>query len=89
MDAGSEPEWQAGCPGSDVKNKSHPFWPGLGALLLNCRDSFCLNLGGVAFLPSAAAFMADAADDRDRKMPGGRPDIISHEPLLLPALNWV
>uniref|UniRef100_A0A674BZ14 Secreted protein n=1 Tax=Salmo trutta TaxID=8032 RepID=A0A674BZ14_SALTR len=25
---------------------SHPFWPGLGALLLNVRVCLCLNLGG-------------------------------------------
>lgn len=40
---------------------THPFCPALGALLLNCRLSFCLNLGGAALAPSApstAAFIS-------------------------------
>lgn len=42
---------------------THPFCPALGALLLNCRLSFCLNLGGAALAPSApstAAFISVA-----------------------------
>lgn len=42
---------------------THPFCPALGALLLNCRLSFCLNLGGAALAPlapSTAAFISAA-----------------------------
>lgn len=43
---------------------THPFCPALGALLLNCLLSFCLNFGGVTLLASeAAAFMAAGTRD--------------------------
>lgn len=35
----------------------HPFWPGLGALLLKVRTVLCLNLGG-AFLSAGVATSA-------------------------------
>lgn len=35
-------------------NPSHPFWPGLGALLLKVRMALCLNLGGALFSAGAA-----------------------------------
>lgn len=39
-----------------VNNYStHSFCPGLGALLLNCRDPFCLNSGGAGLEPSAGS----------------------------------
>lgn len=37
----------------------HPFWPGLGALLLKVRAALCLNLGG-AFCAAGAATAASA-----------------------------
>lgn len=33
---------------------SHPFWPGLGALLLKVRTVLCLNLGGAFFSAGVA-----------------------------------
>lgn len=37
-----------------ILNQSHPFWPGLGALLLKVRTVLCLNLGGAFFSAGAA-----------------------------------
>lgn len=49
-------------------NESHPFCPALGALLLNCLVSFCLNLGGATLAPSpaAAAFIVETLDQRKK-----------------------
>lgn len=43
--------------GSVILNPSHPFWPGLGALLLKVRAALALNLGG-AFLSAGTATSA-------------------------------
>ncbi len=50
------------------RKQSHPFCPALGALLLNCLVSFCLNLGGAALDPSpAAAFISKTFDHKTEK----------------------
>lgn len=54
----------------------YPFWPGLGALLLNVRVCLCLNLGGpflgvvgpveppgARALPAGGALFISAEDD--------------------------
>lgn len=68
---------------------THPFCPALGALLLNWRLSFCLNLGGAALAPSAlstAAFMPVATGRR--RINEGRPPFNPRQataPLIHPA----
>lgn len=48
-------------------SSSHPFWPGLGALLLKVRAVLCLNLGG-AFLSAGAGASAIVYDLREKEL---------------------
>lgn len=54
----------------------YPFWPGLGALLLNVRVCLCLNLGG-PFL----GVVGPVAPPGARALPAGGLAFISAEGL--------
>lgn len=59
----------------DRERDSHPFWPGLGALLLNVRVCLCLNLGGPFLGVVGPAVPAGVA----RALPAGGAVFISAE----------
>lgn len=50
---------------------TYPFWPGLGALLLNVRMALCLNLGG-AFLSAGSAISMSAISSSKQKRKTGK-----------------
>lgn len=43
---------------SSIEILPHPFWPGLGALLLKVRAVLCLNFGGAFRVAGAATAMS-------------------------------